>query len=176
MSSVAEHFAPLVEGQRLSRDEFLRRYEAMPQMKKAELIGGVVRMPSPVSRAHGTRDNRLSTWLGVYAAHTPGCEAAVNSTWLMLEDAPQPDCDLRILPEYGGRSHLQDRYAAGAPELIAETSQSSASIDLMDKKKLYRQAGVREYLVLVIPQQELHWYRLTGSSYKRATVPADGIL
>src|SRR5439155_7994109 len=73
-------------------------------------------------------------------------------------------------------SHLQDRYAAGAPELIAETSQSSASIDLMDKKKLYRQAGVREYLVLVIPQQELHWYRLTGSSYKRATVPADGIL
>jgi hypothetical protein len=176
MSTAASHLASLIDGERLTRDEFLRRYEAMPHVKKAELIGGIVRMPSPVSRAHGTRDIRLGTWLQVYAAYTPGCEAASNSTWLMLGDAPQPDCDLRVLPEYGGESGAEGSYAAGAPELIAETSQSSVSIDLTEKKKLYRAAGVGEYLVLLIPKKELRWFRLASTGYKRAIVPADGIL
>jgi Uma2 family endonuclease len=176
MSSVAERFAALVEGQRLSRDEFLRRYEALPHLKKAELIGGIVRMPSPVSRDHGTRDSRLRTWLGVYAAYTPGCEAAAGSTWLMLEDAPQPDSDLRLLPECGGASRTQGRYVAGAPEVLTEVSLSSAAIDLTEKKKLYREAGVREYIVFLVAQSKLRWYRLAGNNYKMFAVPADGIL
>src|SRR5215471_18729221 len=117
MSTVLQPIAPLVAGERLSCDEFMRRYEAMPHVRKAELIGGIVRMPSPVSRAHGSQDNRLTTWLGYYAAFTPGCEPANNSTWLMLGDAPQPDSDLRILPEYGGASTQEGLYGAGAPEL-----------------------------------------------------------
>ena len=43
---------PLENGDRLSSREFLRRYEAMPELKKAELIQGVVYMPSPVSANH----------------------------------------------------------------------------------------------------------------------------
>jgi uncharacterized protein YktB (UPF0637 family) len=40
---------PLLEaGDRLSRDEFERRYERLPCLKKAELIEGIVYMPSPV--------------------------------------------------------------------------------------------------------------------------------
>ena len=39
---------PLENGDRLTRDEFERRYEAMPHLKKAELIEGVVYVPSPV--------------------------------------------------------------------------------------------------------------------------------
>jgi hypothetical protein len=40
---------PLLEaGDRLSRDEFERRYERMPHLKKAELIEGIVYLPSPV--------------------------------------------------------------------------------------------------------------------------------
>ena len=38
---------PLEPGDRLSRAEFERRYVAMPHVKKAELIEGVVYMPSP---------------------------------------------------------------------------------------------------------------------------------
>src|SRR5438067_1488278 len=39
---------PLEPGDRLSRAEFERRYDAMPALKKAELIEGVVYWPSPV--------------------------------------------------------------------------------------------------------------------------------
>lgn len=47
---------PLLEnGDRLTRPEFERRYAAMPQVKKAELIEGIVYLPSPVRvRQHGS--------------------------------------------------------------------------------------------------------------------------
>ena len=45
---------PLESGDRLTRAEFLRRYDAMPDLKKAELIEGVVYVPSPVrQKYHG---------------------------------------------------------------------------------------------------------------------------
>jgi len=176
MAAGVKKLPPLIDGQRLSREEFMRRYEGLPHVKKAELIGGIVRMPSPVSRGHGTRDYRLVTWLGVYEAFTPGCEGAANSTWLMLDDAPQPDADLRILPEFGGASGLEGAYAAGAPELIAEASYRSAALDLGDKKTLYATAGVREYVVLLVKKNELRWHRLVGGVYKLASIPKDGII
>jgi hypothetical protein len=40
---------PLENGDRLTRAEFERRYETMPHLKKAELIEGVVHVPSPVA-------------------------------------------------------------------------------------------------------------------------------
>jgi len=41
------HEAPLLKhGERLCRDEFERRYEAIPESIKAELIEGVVHMSS----------------------------------------------------------------------------------------------------------------------------------
>src|SRR5262245_3988144 len=72
MSAVPQSVAPLVPGDKLSREEFLRRWEAMPHVKFAELIGGIVYMPSPLSRDHGTTDIHADTWLGTYAAFTPG--------------------------------------------------------------------------------------------------------
>jgi hypothetical protein len=44
----------LVTGERLTREEFLRRWEELPDLKNAELIDGVVHVPSPVSRDHGS--------------------------------------------------------------------------------------------------------------------------
>src|SRR3989442_15865184 len=85
---------PLLEpGDRLSRDEFERRYERMPHVKKAELIEGTVYMPSPVRvQRHATPHNQLGTWLGTYAAETPGVECADNSTVrLDLDNEPQPE-------------------------------------------------------------------------------------
>ena len=48
---------PLENGDRLGPAEFLRRYEGNPDLKKAELIEGVVCMPSPVSADHARPDN-----------------------------------------------------------------------------------------------------------------------
>jgi hypothetical protein len=84
---------PLENGDRLSRAEFERRYQAMPQLRKAELIEGIVHMPSPVrQRGHGKEHLRLLTILGTYELHTPGVEGGDNSTTrLDLDNAVQPD-------------------------------------------------------------------------------------
>ena len=116
MSSVEQISEPLVAGERLSREEFMRRWELLPDLKKAELIDGVVYMPSPLSTAHCTQHSAVGFWLFSYASSTPGCEAGIDGTWLMLEDAPQPDAFLRILTEYGGQSRVEGIYYHGAPD------------------------------------------------------------
>jgi hypothetical protein len=94
---------PLVNGDRLSRTEFERRYEAMPHVKKAELIEGIVYMPPPVSDDHGRSDFRLTTLLGVYEIATPGVVGSANGTVrLDLDNEPQPDGFLRIEEACGG--------------------------------------------------------------------------
>jgi hypothetical protein len=84
---------PLENGAHLSACEFLRRYEAMPELKKAELIGGVIYMASPVRlNQHGEPDSLVQTWLGTYGIATPGVKAATNATTrLGPDDVPQPD-------------------------------------------------------------------------------------
>jgi Uma2 family endonuclease len=67
-------------GQRLTVQEFLRRCEAMPELKFAELIDGIVYMPSPQTSDHGRAEFRIDTWLGVYVAGTPGCDGGSQST------------------------------------------------------------------------------------------------
>ena len=124
---------PLENGDRLTRAEFERRYEAMPHLKKAELIEGVVHMPSPTRhRRHGRPHGHLVTWLGVYEAATPGVEMSNNSTArLDLDNEPQPDALLLIDPARGGQARVSaDDDIEAAPELVAEVAASSASIDL----------------------------------------------
>ena len=114
---------PLRDGDHLTRDEFMRRWDAMPDLKWAELIDGVVYMPSPISMIHCDYHMRMSVWLGHYATVTPECLPLSAGTWLMSKDsAPQPDLALCILPEHGGQSGEEGAYCAGAPELIVEVS------------------------------------------------------
>jgi len=175
MATVEQQVPPLIEGQRLTRDEFLRRWEAMPDLKRAELIGGVVRMPSPVSTEHGEYDFNVVTWLGHYSASTPGTRGSHASTTLMLTDAPQPDSHLRIVSKAGGRSRRKGKYLEGPLELIAEVSRSNAGYDLDDKLELYQRAGVIEYLVVLVEEQEIRWFYRHGKAFKLMPVPGDGI-
>lgn len=175
--SIGEQAVPeLVAGDFLTRDEFLRRWEAMPHIKCAELIQGVVYMPSPVSVQHGDTEHHVGTWLGVYEAATPGCRGSHNATWLMgEEDSPQPDTSLRILPEYGGQSRVQGRYASGAPEFLAEVCLSSTAYDLNQKLALYEEAGVQEYLAVLMREREVRWHRRSGDRFEGVPAPADGV-
>jgi Uma2 family endonuclease len=175
MATAEKTIPPLVPGAKLSRAEFLRRWEAMPQLKFAELIGGVVYMPSPLSRDHGSIDFDVGTWMGVYAAHTPGTAGLANATWFLLEDSPQPDVALRIRPEYGGRSGDQGSYASGPPELVAEVCLSSAAYDLHEKFDLYQKAGVQEYLAVLVQEQEVRWHRLVRGAYQMMKRSRDGL-
>ncbi len=159
--------APLEDGARLTASEFLRRYEAMPEVKKAELIEGVVHMPSPVRVAqHGEPDNFTQTWLGTYAAFTPGVIAASNSTVKFdIENVPQPDALLFVETSADGRERLDDEgYLVSAPEWVAEIAASTASIDMHEKLRVYRRHGVREYLVWLAEEERIVWFHFAGET------------
>jgi Uma2 family endonuclease len=157
---------PLESGDRLTRYEFERRYHAMPNLKKAELIEGIVYVASPLRiKSHGEPHAYIMAWLGVYKAATPGVGLADNTTVLLdADNEPQPDALLRI--ETGGQSHInQDDYLEGAPELIVEIAASSAAYDLHEKLKVYRRNEVQEYLVWRVYDRQFDWFRLQAGEY-----------
>lgn len=166
----------LTTGERMSVDEFLRRWENLPDLKNAELIDGVVFVPSPVSREYGTLDVRIDWWLCHYAQTTPGCETGSNSTWLMSGSVPQPDAYLRILPSHGGQSRNETLYCAGAPELAVEICLTSTEVDFGTKLKLYERAGVREYITIELFGQRIVWRMLQNAVYVPQELSSDGIL
>ena len=169
---------PLEPGDHLTRDEFERRYDAMPGLKKAELINGVVFMPSLVSwERHATPHVDLGTWLGTYRLFTPGTAAGDNgSVRLDDENVPQPDLALIILPAHGGRTRLAaDGDLEGGPELVAEVSSSSASIDLNSKLRLYQQHGVREYVVWRVREDAVDWFVLRQAQFVPLAPGPDGV-
>jgi len=161
---------PLENGERLTAPEFLRRYEAMPEVKKAELIEGIVYMPSPVRfDGHAVPDTLMQFWLMSYVVQTPGTQAGGNGTVrLDIENVPQPDVILRITEECGGLSRLEEKgYLVGPPELIVEIAASSTSIDLHDKLRAYRRNGVKEYLVWRTLADAVDWFVLADGDYQR---------
>jgi len=173
----ARRLPPLQNGDCLSRDEFERRYNAMPKLKKAELIEGKVHMPSPVSFTnHGRATSALIGWLLTYRAGTPGVEVSDNTTVrLDLDNEPQPDALLFIAPARGGQVKIiEDGFIEGAPELVAEVAATSASYDLHTKMQAYRRNGVKEYVVWRVLDQALDWFVLRGSQYERLVVGKTG--
>jgi Uma2 family endonuclease len=178
MLAAAIALPPLLrEGDRLDSSEFLRRWEAMPSLKQAELIDGVVYMPSPVLHPHAKFHSAMDAWVWCYQDATLGCESGTDCTWVMgPKDVPQPDIYLRILSEYGGQSKVEHNRAEGAPELIVEVSWSSVSRDLGVKLDLYCRAGVREYLTVLLEAQEVVWRRLWRGRYREVAPDDDGLL
>jgi Uma2 family endonuclease len=99
-----------------------------------------------------------------------------NSTLrLDLDNDPQPDAFLRILPEFGGQSRTANGYVEGATELIAEVAASSASYDLHDKLNAYRRNGVREYVVWRVYDQAIDWFVLREGKYDRLSLTPEGL-
>lgn len=169
----------LESGDRLTRDEFESRYEAMPTLKKAELIEGVVYLGSPVRAGkHALPHGNIMTWLGVYGVFTPGVNVYDNAT-VRLDDTnePQPDALLRIDEDRGGRSSISsDDYIEGAPELAVEIAGSSASYDLHDKKMSYQRNGVQEYIVWNSGERTLSWFILRSGEYVALAPDESGII
>ncbi len=169
---------PLENGERLTRAEFERRYEAMPHIKKAELIEGVVYMPSPVSVSHSRCHGQVITWLGTYCAETPGVDVNDNATVrLDMDNEVQPDGLLRLDEGLGGASRIgDDDYVEGPPELIVEIAASSASYDLYDKLKVYRRNRVQEYIVWQVYDRRLDWFRWHEGKYLPLSPDAEGVI
>jgi Putative restriction endonuclease len=169
---------PLQNGDRLTRDEFERRYDAMPNLRKAELIDGVAYVPSPAGfELHGEPDVSLGGVLFLYRSMTPGVRAAGNaSVRLDLGSMPQPDSLMFIAPECGGQAKVDaDDYLSGGPELVAEVAASSVSYDLHDKLRVFERNSVREYVVWRVLDRTIDWFVLRDGRYQRLTPGNDGV-
>lgn len=175
---LSQRIPPLHSGDRLTADEFERRFDAARGLRRGELIDGVVFMPPPVSdEDHGAPHFDLVSWLAFYRFATPGISGGIDST-LRLDprNRPQPDACLRILPEYGGQVRRDaDGYLIDGPDLVAEVAASSASHDLSSKLELYRRYNVREYVVWRTYETALDWRVLRGGRYDLLSLPPDGI-
>ena len=167
----------LADGQRLDQAEFHRRYEAMPPRTRAELVGGIVHMPSPMTADHGESTPDVSLWIGLYRRRTPGVRQADGATVILGEfGEPQPDALLRIEPERGGACYVnEENYLTGPPELVVEVARSSRPFDLGGKRDDYERAGVQEYIVVGIDPDEIHWHVRRGDKLERILPDADGL-
>lgn len=168
----------LANGDLLHTTEFLRRYDRMPDVKKAELIEGVVYMGSPVSVSHSQPDGLVILWLATYASRTPGVQALPNTTVILdSENTVQPDSLLRLLPARNGRTQVTEaKLLSGPPELVVEIAASSASIDAHKKLAAYQRSGVAEYLLWRVDDERLDWLHLEDEQYVTAQPDAAGIL
>ncbi len=170
---------PLENGDRLTRDEFERRYLAMPEKVKAELIEGVVYMASPVRITHHAKPHsRIMGWLFNYVVSTKSVDFADNATVrLDFDNEPQPDAVLYIKEEFGGNSYIsEDDYLEGSPELVVEIASSTVSYDTSEKKKIYRRNGVKEYIIWRVDNGEIDWFVWENGEYVRLEADQNGVI
>lgn len=179
-AAVQEDFPLLEHGDRLTRHEFEQRYRRMAGLHRAELIEGIVYLPSPVRiQKHSRPHMRLSHWLNTYEIETPGVMAGDNATArLDLDNEPQPDLVLMKMSEHHGQATIsEDDSIEGAPEFVAEICASSTSYDLHQKKGAYRRNGVREYLAWITGRDaRIVWWELREGDYQEIAPDADGLL
>lgn len=183
MSTVLEHPhsavrpQPLRNGDVLDRATFHARYLATPKSFRAELIGGVVHVPSPVTNWHSIYHYAIVGWLFNYQAQTPGVLGGDNGTMILDdENEPQPDAILRLDESVGGATHVnEDGYVVGPPELHVEVAYSSESIDLHQKRRAYERAGIQEYVVVLVEEPAARFFRLREQAYQEVSPDADGI-
>lgn len=170
----AERIPPLVNGDHLTQPEFHRRYEAMPPDTRAELIGGIVYMPSPMRTPHGRHGYLVNAVLALYEASTPGVFGAQGVTTILGTDCePQPDLILCIDSKLGGQAYVNsDDYLVGPPELVIEVAHSTVAIDLGAKRRDYQRSGVQEYLVFCVEDRTLRAFDLPANA--ALPVPKDG--
>ena len=166
-------------GDRHTRAEFERRYAAMPNVKKAELLEGVVHMPSPVRHMHhGLPHGLLASWLRDYVRATPGVQLSIGATLRLVDEneEPQPDLVLFVLPPRGTARIDAEGYLVGPPELVVEVAASSAASDLDQKLRIFRRAGVSEYLVVRVEAAAVDWFVLRQGTCERLPADSQGIL
>jgi Uma2 family endonuclease len=168
---------PLHEGDHLDQPTFHERYEAMPLGVRAELIGGIVFMPSPLKPRHGRMHNRIMVWVGTYADATPGTGSYDYTTAILgPQSEPQPDTFLIIEVPGRGQMREENEYLVGAPEFIGEVAFSPEAIDLHRKRDDYERAGVKEYVVVALRQQRVYWFVRRNGVFVDLPPGPDGVL
>jgi hypothetical protein len=168
----------LLNGDHLTVPEFERRYEAMPEIKFAELIEGIVVMSPPISNLHSGSHGMLAGLLDHYAWATPGTDSDIcGSLRLDGQNEYQPDVMLRVKSGPLARCKVApDGLFEGGPELVGEIAVSSAGYDLHEKKSVYQRSLVREYFVWRVLDSRVDWFALEDGQYAVLKPRSDGVI
>lgn len=168
----------LESGDHLTRREFHRIYSKRPDIKKAELVEGIVYVASPVSAQHAELLLAVVGWLYAYVAMAPGVRGYTDGTVQIDDDNEvQPDAFLVRSPDIETQIREDARgYFEGAPPLVIEVAVSSASYDLHSKKRVYERAGVQEYIAWRVRDRQIDWFRLQSGAYVSVSPDADGVI
>ena len=174
MATRTEALISLDPGDHLTREEFHRRYCARPDIRKAELIDGVVYVPSPVRALHGEPHlggHRLALCLFGQKPGRPMAQSTPPSAWTPMASVTRSSQTLASgFDEPGGPRLTEDgTICEGAPQLVVEVAASSASYDLYEKKEAYRRNGVHEYVVWRVIDRVIDWFELRDGVYVLAS-------
>ncbi len=170
---------PMESGDRLSQPEFHRRYAAMSEQYRAELVEGVVYVASPVSGVFHARPHAdVVGWLATYRAATRGVELLDNATVILDgRNEVQPDAAMRFDEGGDNRSRWgEDGFLHGPPHFVVEVAASSASYDAHFKRHVYMRGGVQEYLLWRTRDAALDWWTLRDDRYVALEPDEDGML
>ena len=154
--------ASIIEKKKYTYDDYLKT----PDDKRYELIEGELYMtPSPITN-HQRISGRIEFELRKFVAENDCGEVfdAPYDVYFDDENVVQPDIlfiskdRLNII----GEKNLQ-----GAPDLVIEIlSESNAYRDLIQKKKLYSNFGVKEYWIVVPGEKTIDIHILKDKTYQ----------
>jgi Uma2 family endonuclease len=167
----------LHNGDRLRSDEFLRRYDRMPDLKEAELVEGTVFMGSPASYINHSRpDSLLQTWIGVYISQHPELEGGPNAT-VVLDTSTVVQPDLVLFRRQGSVKQYEQKLLTGVPEMVVEIAASSVSLDAGAKLVVYEKHRMQEYIVWRVLDGELDIWRYSPEtkSFEASYPDEDGL-
>ncbi|MFT3878951.1 MAG: Uma2 family endonuclease [Gemmatales bacterium] len=148
----------LYDGQRLDRETFHRLYEASPELKRVQLIEGIVHMPSPMRFVqHANPQTCINGWLFCYSSQTPGVRNGGSAT-LKIDTENEFEPDGMLFYDQGQLVIADDGYLEGVPELVVEVSASTISVDSKEKFRVYEKQGVKEYLLWNTQADTITWF------------------
>jgi Uma2 family endonuclease len=158
---------PFHNGDHMDQPTFHRLYTKAPDWFHAELIEGVVYFKMPVQFVHGELQSRIATVLTTYASESDAIKTGDGPTTVLNhENEPEPDAVLFVTPEYGGQIQFDRKgYLIGAPDLVIEIANTTHAMDLGAKKRVYQRAGVREYIVVRVPERQIVWFEMTDEGF-----------
>ncbi len=157
----------LLNGDHLTVPEFERRYEAVQEDQRAELIEGIVVMSPPISCDHGRANGLFAFIFGYYASATPGVAFAVNAS-VRLDGSNEYQPDVMLWNESGNMSKAKvgaNGLLEGCPEMVVEIALSSRSYDMHEKMEVYSRNQIPEYFVWEVMDARLHWFALKEGQY-----------
>ncbi len=167
---------PLEPGDHTDQPTFHERYKQSPDDFRAELVEGIVFMPSPLGNDPSRYPSRIVAWLGQYVAATPGTDFKDNPTVILRSHSePQPDAVLVVEPDRGGRTGIsEDGFVTGPPELVIEVATSTEAYDLYEKRRDYERAGVAEHIVVAAREPRVQYFLLENGRF-REEAATDGV-